>query len=200
MTLRHDVPNIHNTPLPVRSITPSAAAASWPLVYVISGGQTGVDITALRAAQAAGYYTGGMMPRGGRTDDGPHLDWAAEFGLQFSKCVSYGPRTWWNARAGDGTLWLGEPSAGRTLTLDYCVQLRRPTYCLDRLALRAGDEALALHADFIKKWIVHHQIITLNVAGNRERTQPGISAEAARLLKLVLTRHVAAKDQTERDR
>jgi len=37
------------------------------LLWVISGGQCGVDVAALRAAKSCGLRTGGMMPRGFRT-------------------------------------------------------------------------------------------------------------------------------------
>lgn len=47
---------------------------------VISGGQCGVDVAALRAAKRAGLQTGGTMPRGWRTLDGPRPEYAAEYG------------------------------------------------------------------------------------------------------------------------
>lgn len=47
---------------------------------VISGGQTGADQAALRAARACGIPTGGWAPRGWLTEDGPSL-WLAEWGL-----------------------------------------------------------------------------------------------------------------------
>lgn len=48
---------------------------------VISGGQSGVDQAALRAARAAGIPTGGSMPRGFLTEDGPRPDFAELYGL-----------------------------------------------------------------------------------------------------------------------
>ena len=41
------------------------------LSFVISGGQTGVDQAALRAARTAGIPTGGFAPLGWSTEDGP---------------------------------------------------------------------------------------------------------------------------------
>ncbi len=38
---------------------------------VISGGQTGADQAALRAARAAGIPTGGWAPLGWKTEEGP---------------------------------------------------------------------------------------------------------------------------------
>src|SRR5262249_6057013 len=59
----------------------SGVAAVWPptraangepamIGKVISGGQTGVDQVALRAAKACGIPTGGWAPKGWRTEDG----------------------------------------------------------------------------------------------------------------------------------
>ena len=48
---------------------------------VISGGQTGVDQAALRAARSCGIPTGGWAPRGWLTEDGP-APWLADYGLK----------------------------------------------------------------------------------------------------------------------
>lgn len=50
------------------------------LERVISGGQTGADQAALRAARACGIPTGGWAARGWLTEDGP-APWLAEWGL-----------------------------------------------------------------------------------------------------------------------
>lgn len=41
------------------------------LERIVSGGQTGADQAALRAARAAGLPTGGWAPRGWLTEEGP---------------------------------------------------------------------------------------------------------------------------------
>jgi hypothetical protein len=48
---------------------------------VISGGQTGVDIAALRAAAKANLSTGGFAPLGFMTIDGPNLELGSLYGL-----------------------------------------------------------------------------------------------------------------------
>ena len=55
---------------------------------VISGGQTGVDQAALRAAKAAGIETGGWMPKGFRTLAGPRPEFAAVFDSMGEKCTA----------------------------------------------------------------------------------------------------------------
>lgn len=155
----HDVPNIHNLE-PV--VVPAIDDATWPLKLVVSGGQTGVDQAALRAAKALGYRTGGMAPKGYRTDAGP-AGWLASYNVQqHPTCASYGPRTWYNVRHSVGTVWFGnQDSPGYNLTKSYVQQLRRHWLVNPTITeLRA--------------WIRDKGITTLNVAGNRERTNPGI--------------------------
>ena len=62
------------------------------LTKIISGGQTGVDAAALRAAKAVGIPTGGTAPKGWLTEDGP-APWLAEYGLVESDSPFYPPRT-----------------------------------------------------------------------------------------------------------
>ena len=50
------------------------------LAKIISGGQTGADQAGWRATRAFGIPTGGSMPRGFLTEDGPRPDFAELFG------------------------------------------------------------------------------------------------------------------------
>jgi hypothetical protein len=50
------------------------------LPRVLSGGQSGVDQAALRAARACGLDTGGWAPAGWMTEVGP-ASWLADYGL-----------------------------------------------------------------------------------------------------------------------
>lgn len=47
-----------------------------------SGGQTGVDQAAWRAARAVGWPTAGFMPRGFRTEEGPRPEFADLYGAK----------------------------------------------------------------------------------------------------------------------
>ena len=139
------------------------------LERVISGGQTGVDQSALRAATAAGIPTGGTPPHGWATEDGPapELD---VFGLVECDEPGYPARTRANVRVADGTLWIGDPSSpGGRLTIGTARQLGRPL-----LVVEAGTTTPA----DVRAWIVEAGIRILNVAGNRESTEPGIGARA----------------------
>lgn len=150
---------------------------------VVSGGQTGVDQAALRAARASRIPTGGWAPLGWLTEDGP-APWLAEFGLAECETPGYPARTEANARDSDATLWLGTTdSRGYGATAAACRKHGKPLFhgagrtpadALDWLKLVAGDDA------------------TVNVAGNRESVQPGIGERAERWLT-ALFRRIAAK-------
>jgi len=151
---------------------------TWPLIYVISGGQTGADQAGLHAARACGYRTGGMAPKDYRTDAGPMPELLKSFGLVESDHYAYGPRTWWNVHASTGTVWFGSTSSpGGVLTRGCCDQLTRPYL--------SNPET----PDVLRCWIVDHQITTLNVAGNRERTNQGIGARVEAFLMQALRRY-----------
>jgi Circularly permutated YpsA SLOG family len=88
------------------------------LERVISGGQTGADQAGWRAA---GIPTGGWMPLGFLTEDGPRPEFAELYGAVETSSAAYPPRNRMNAQAGDGTLWLGDVgSLGARTTLAAC--------------------------------------------------------------------------------
>jgi hypothetical protein len=156
----------------------------WPLVKVISGGQRGVDLGALRAAKALGYQTGGTMPQGFLREDGCYPDMATEFGMVALRNGSYSERTRVNVIDAQATLVMGD-LAGRGTGLTWHL-----TRVLKRRKLHIGPYPpepgavtdAAFHAALIRQWIIREQIKILNVAGNRESTHPGIEAWAEALL------------------
>src|SRR5262249_19387201 len=91
------------------------------LEKVISGGQTGADQGALRSAKKAGIATGGWMPKGFLTEDGPRPEFAEWFGMQEHWSPRYPPRTEMNVADSDVTLWFGVgDSAGYWCTAHAC--------------------------------------------------------------------------------
>src|SRR5215469_12366673 len=88
------------------------------LTRVISGGQTGVDQAALRAAASLGIATGGWCPPGRIAEDGvipdhfPLTETPDERSAD-APDIPRSQRTEWNVRDSDGTLLLfqGEPEA-----------------------------------------------------------------------------------------
>src|SRR4051812_43140136 len=97
------------------------------LERVISGGQTGADQAGWRAARAFGIPTGGAMPKGFLTEDGPRPEFATLYGPVELPTEDYKSRTVQNVRDSDGTLWFGDyHSPGGRATLDACRDQGRP--------------------------------------------------------------------------
>lgn len=133
---------------------------------IISGGQTGADRAALDAARTLGFETGGWAPLGYRTDEGddPSL---AEYGLKQTQTRDYPTRTRLNVKSSDATvIFMKRRSAGCALTYRACQGYGKP--CL--ILTPEGDPKRLL------RFVVENRVKTLNVAGHRERTCPGIYA------------------------
>ena len=145
-------------------------------IKIVSGGQTGVDQAALRAARAAGLETGGWAPQGWATEDGP-APWLADWGLVECEEPGYPARTRANVRDSDATLWLGDyHSPGGRTTLDACRLQGKPFMICYPVTTRSSQ---------VVAWIRERSPAVLNVAGNRESTSPGIGARAERFLAVV---------------
>lgn len=95
----------------------------------------------------------------------PHL---ADFGLVETTSNKYQPRTYANAKLGDGTIRFASHwnSRGEICTLNAILQYNRPYFDVDIRNPLPPEEAA--------KWITENNIEVLNVAGNRETTAPGI--------------------------
>lgn len=150
---------------------------------VISGGQTGCDQAALRAAKAAGLATGGWAPKGWLTEDGP-APWLAEYGLEQCFSADYRVRTGFNVDEADAVLWLGNPySPGGRLTLRLAQDMDVPVF----VVLLAGATAVSTPKE-VADWIFGRptkdptQELVLMVAGNRESGAPGFGARAEAFL------------------
>ena len=136
------------------------------LAKIISGGQSGGDRGGLRGAVRCGIPTGGTAPRGWRTDEGPRPD-LAFLGLVEHASADYLPRTAANVMDADGTLFVGRESPGEAATRRYAREAHLPYL---RVSFPGGD----VNVGAIAAWLERHKIRVLNVAGNRERTNPGI--------------------------
>ena len=154
---------------------------------VISGGQIGADMGGLFGAYTApGIETGGWAPKGFRTEDGVKKILGKQYKLKETKSPTYPPRTKRNVLGSNGTLWFGNTqSPGARLTFRLCHIHNRP---IKRIRYSAANHRSPLREiTGIVKWVRHNNIETLNIAGNRESINPGITmyAEAivSRLLK-----------------
>jgi hypothetical protein len=146
------------------------------ITQIISGGQTGADRAGLDTAKRLGIPTGGMAPRGFRTEDGPDLSLRDIYGLKESISSNYSVRTWHNAKHSDGTVLFGDmSSAGSSETMKACRQTGKP--CLKN---PTADELVA--------WIQRNKIKILNVAGNRASRNPAVYEQTTTVLTLAIER------------
>lgn len=158
---------------------------------VISGGQTGVDQAALRAAAEAGIPTGGWAPKGWITECGP-MPSLADFGLKEWNRAGYTGRTRANIETADTTfiLWqhLSDLTGGTALTQEICT----------REVLKNGKPVTSANicrpeGRQLVWWAIESLAFggTINVAGPRESKSPGIGAAA---YKFLLEMFMAARD------
>jgi hypothetical protein len=144
---------------------------------LVSGGQTGADRAALDLAIERGIPHGGWCPRGRRAEDGA-ID--SRYALTETPSRGYEQRTRWNVRDSDGTLIVSRDPAltgGSAYTARAAERLGRPC----RHAHPGADDPQALRA-----WLEAARIRTLNVAGPRASTDPGIYAYARQVLEAAL--------------
>lgn len=133
---------------------------------IISGGQSGADLSGWKAAKRVGFETTGWMPRGYLTEDGPRPEYATLYNAKEHPSEKYPPRTFLNAGMGQVTLWFGRgDSAGYGCTERACRQQERPIWSIPTLALQSSEIAGKL-------WI--NDFTQINIAGNRESKSPGI--------------------------
>ena len=144
---------------------------------IVSGAQTGVDRAALNVAIRWGIPCGGWCPRGRFAEDGII---SRAYPLKETPNAKYEERTEWNVRDSDGTLLIchGLPIGGTAFTLGMCRKHEKPFLLLD---LSSGYKLAS-----VEEWLAVHRIETLNVAGPRESSWPGIGEETERILEAVL--------------
>jgi hypothetical protein len=149
------------------------------LYKVISGGQTGADRGALIAAKKYGLQTGGYMPKGFKAQDGYKPEFATLYNMQETEKPTYPPRTILNVMNSDGTLRIASDfySSGELFTLRMIEQYSKP--------YKDVNPMLGEHEQQVKsciEWIDKNDIRILNVAGNSERTSPGIEEFATEFM------------------
>ena len=153
------------------------------LKKVISGGQTGVDRAALRAASERGLEIGGWCPPGRVSEAGVI---PAEFPLRETERerspdaqdVPRSQRTEWNVRDSDGTLVIETANASRDAGTEWARKCAA-SYGKPFLDCDVADPNAAKN---IRQWLGAFAVETLNVGGPSESAAPGIGENAYALL------------------
>ena len=147
---------------------------------IVSGGQTGVDRGALDFALGHGLECGGWCPPGRESESGRIPE---RYPLREVEIPDYQERTRRNILDSDATLVItlgGKMEEGTRLTIKWAGEYGRPVFRLDLRCPGMPDaDALAELA----RWMGSGGISTLNVAGNRESTSPGISGLTVKILE-----------------
>lgn len=146
------------------------------LTDIWGGAQTGADQGGLDAALALGLQPGGWVPKGRRTDEGPLTDeQMLRWNLKEHTSPHYPPRTEQNVRDTEVTVWFGNTtSPGYHCTRKACTRWSKPMHCNPPSIL------LRELARIYRVW---------NVAGNRERTNPGLHDRVVTQIVTALNPH-----------
>jgi hypothetical protein len=161
-------------------------APGWPidetsvmLERIISGGESGANQAAWRAARAFGVASGGWMHKGFLTDDGCRPEFAEQFAAADLPTDAEPARAEQNVWNSDATLWFGATTTSVAhATVQACQKFARP-------CLPVYPEA-AFEPSHVATWIVENRVRTLNVAGNCENDEPGIGDHVEQFLGEVL--------------
>lgn len=133
-----------------------------------------MDYGALLGARWLGIATGGTAPKDYRTEVGSRPFLGTVFGLKEHKQSAYPPRTRCNIEDSDGTIIIrvhGNPSPGSDLTDYLCDSLEKPVF---RLFIDGLHGELPIYR--VQQWLMSVKPATLNFAGPRESSVPGIEA------------------------
>ena len=150
------------------------------LAKIISGGQTGVDHGALDAALDNKFPCGGWCPPGRMAEDGPIDD---IYPMSEMDHGSYAERTRQNVIDSDGTviIYFSELEGGTRVTLQYCIQLKKP-----HKLINAREIPLMQAAELITHFIDSFSINILNVAGTRQSKAPEAHDYAYKVMSNVI--------------
>lgn len=172
------------------------------LKKIVSGGQTGVDRAGLDSAINLNIPIGGWCPKG-RIDELGTIPSKYNQLIEISGDIrsekeNYDTRTKRNIRDSDGTLIL-VPSMplpanikdGTILTINEVSRQKKAYLILNLSSLQETNISACM------EWIRVNNIRTLNIAGPRESTCPGIYKNSYQLLNSLLSRNKATNTLAE---
>lgn len=155
---------------------------------IISGGQVGADIAALRAAKECGYETGGWMPKGFKTRSGDKPEYAEMFGMVETHDGGYPVRTRMNIATSDVTIRYGSnfKSYGERLTARLVGEFKKPIFDV-RITPTEIPEVTVPVGD-VADWLLIYKPNIINVAGNSyEKIELIVHIHFAKVLRMLKT-------------
>jgi len=135
-------------------------------IRIITGGQTGVDRTALDWAIRHRIPHGGWCPLDRTAEDGII---PLRYNLRETYLEDPRQRTEWNVRDSDGTVIFiasGNPSGGTAFAETCCKITQKPCLILRK------ENATRDHAELLATFIEQNEITLLHVAGPRASEEP----------------------------
>ncbi len=143
---------------------------------IVTGGQTGVDLSALEFASENGFACGGWVPKG-RTNEAGRIPESFN-GLTETQSEDVSERTKLNVRDCDALLVFldGSPSPGTQLTINYAKEIGKSHLVVD---VRQGIENCAAQ---VRSWLLSISPGTLNIAGPRASEAPSIGWKVKEIL------------------
>lgn len=142
--------------------------------HIISGGQSGVDRSALDFSIKHNVPHSGWCPKERWAEDGqlPPI-----YNLKQTESKDPGERTLKNVLEADGTLVIYQikPDHGTQLTIEYCKKH-------DKTFIRM-DLQEKINGPAFKNWLQKNNIEKLNIAGPRESNSPGIYNKCQQIFK-----------------
>lgn len=148
---------------PIPTLMPELSSLP-PNFRIISGGQSGADIAGLDWAISHNVDHGGWCPKGRRSENGSI---PAHYLLGETPFSNYLQRTEWNVRDSDATVVFtltDKLDGGSKRTSQFADKLHRPW-----LHFRPG-----VHPKCLAQFLSRHKVTTLNIAGKRETSAPGV--------------------------
>lgn len=146
---------------------------------IISGGQTGVDRSALDFALKYKIDCGGWCPKGRKAEDGNIPE---NYPLQETSTRKSAKRTELNVKDSDGTLIIScrnELIEGTKLTEEYCVKMNKPYIIFDI------SHTKVVMKNRYEKWLKDYEVKVLNVAGCKESECEGIYEKTIEILEFI---------------
>jgi len=163
--------------------SPPSNTGGMKTTKLISGGQTGADEAGLKVGKEMGLQTGGWATKGFRTQSGNRPDYAHTYGLKEHPSWEYQPRTEANVRDSDATVRFAHDfnSYGERATLNAIMKHGKPYHDFNMYSKTPEEHSAKI--DALRKFISQHG--TVNIAGNSEKTAPGIGKQVQDILRQV---------------